>query len=132
MAENTETTNPTTAVEETPVAEAEAKPVDSTETVVPEESKEPTDKTAEETTESTEKKEETAQANGDGVSTTNGATEDSDKEAVKRKADEPETDATQEKIQKLKEVAAETVEKAMPSEPANEAEATKPEEVTAE
>ena len=46
---------------------------------------------------------------------------------MKRKGDEPVVDATQEKIAKLKEVAAEKLEEALPSEPANEAEAVAPE-----
>jgi len=52
-------------------------------------------------------------------------------EAVKRKADDSETDATTEKIAKLKEVAAEKVAESLPAEPANEEEAKKPEEVAA-
>ena len=48
-------------------------------------------------------------------------------QSLKRKGDEPVVDATQEKIAKLKEVAAEKLEEALPSEPANEAEAVAPE-----
>jgi len=59
-----------------------------------------------------------------------------DAEAVKRKAEdsteEASSDATQEKIAKLKEVAAEKVAEVTPSEPANEEEAKKPEEAAAE
>jgi hypothetical protein len=71
--------------------------------------------------------EETPAANGDA------APAEEEKEAVKRKADDTETatDATQEKIAKLKEVAAEKVAESAPEEPKNEEEARKPEEVTA-
>ena len=52
---------------------------------------------------------------------------------MKRKAEDTETatDATQEKIAKLKEVAAEKVAESAPVEPKDEEEARKPEEVTA-
>jgi len=48
-----------------------------------------------------------------------------DKQAVKRKADEAESKATQEKISKLKEVAADKVSDSIPSKPANEEDAKK-------
>jgi len=71
--------------------------------------------------------EETPAANGDA------APAEEEKEAVKRKAEDTETatDATQEKIAKLKEVAAEKVAESAPVEPKDEEEARKPEEVTA-
>jgi len=46
---------------------------------------------------------------------------------VKRKAEVDESEATQEKISKLKEVAADKVAESILSEPANEEEASKPE-----
>jgi len=144
MADTVETTPTTTVEETTPAVEkteeeaapatngeaAEAtpaatngdaeKPAETNGTEEKEATKDEAEK--EESSEAEEKKEEeTPAANGDAK----------EPEAVKRKADETESDATTEKIAKLKEVAAEKVAEAMPSEPANEEEAKKPEEVAA-
>merc|ERR1712142_740410 len=115
MADTVETTTTTPAEETTPAVE----------TTKPE---------ADVAVKETESTNGTSTENGkaEEVKETNGTSEeDKEAEAVKRKSDDTESgDATQEKIIKLKEAASEKVSEAMPSEPANEEEAKKP-EVTA-
>merc|ERR1712026_578667 len=138
MAETVETTTPTVEEVKAPEVatngEAEAAAAETEKNGTTEESTNGSDEVPESSNGTTEaeaketngdKAEETEATNGDDAEAK--ATEEETTEATKRKADEPVEDETVEKIAKLKEAAAGVVaeaEKALPSEPLNEAEAT--------